>query len=91
MHKLVVCGELALRFLPDSNRCGIQEAELVSCAESIIHCEKQTELFAHQYHIHERSRVPFFPCEDTCLKRVRTLEHRMFAYTDASLSHSTLP
>ena len=35
LHKLVVSGELTLRFLPDSIRYGGQEAELASCVESI--------------------------------------------------------
>ena len=33
--QIVVCGELTLGFLSDSHRCGRQEAELASCAESI--------------------------------------------------------
>ena len=38
LHKLVLGGELALRFLPDANRCGEQVAELASCGKNRVDC-----------------------------------------------------
>ena len=57
LHKFVVCGEPTLRLLPDSNRCGRQEAELASCAESISSLRKKEQLIARQCQIHEREIV----------------------------------